>query len=96
MTKTNAQTRRPEDVCTRGWKEALNAWTPSVRVTSAVFKLTNAGEKPAPLTEIAEAAGYSPQRTADLIQQIFSRTGRTTEGMVYFEMAARREPSSRF
>src|SRR6266446_4822010 len=96
MTKPNALTQRAEDVFTRGWKEALNAWTPSVRVTSAVFRLTNAGEKPAPLTEIAEAAGYSPQRTADLILQIFSRTGRTTDGMVYLEMAATREPSSRF
>jgi len=96
MTRPNKQAQPAEDAFTRGWKAALKAWAPSVRITSAVFKLTNGGEKPARLTEIALAAGYPPERTAALIGQIFSRTARTTDGLIYLEMPTTRESSSRF
>ena len=51
---------------------------------------------PARLTEIALAAGYPPGRTSELISQIFSRTARTTDGLIYFEMPSTPESSSRF
>jgi len=79
-----------------GWKAALNAWAPAARVTSAVFKLTNAGEKPIALEQLAAIAGFPQDKTATLVLQFFANTARIQNGLVHLEMTITRQPSSRF
>ena len=78
------------------WSETMQAWAPAVRVTSAVFKLTNAGEKPADLEKLAAMAGFPPDQTATMVLQFFTNTARIQNGLVHLEMATTRQPSSRF
>lgn len=84
------------DNFTAGWKAALNVWAPAARVTSAVFKLTNAGEKPVALEKLAAISGFPPDETASLALQFFANTARIQNGLVYLEMATTRQPSTRF
>ena len=79
-----------------GWTETWQAWAPAVRVTSAVFRLTNAGEKPVALEKLAAIAGFPPDETTTLVLQFFTNTARIQNGLVHLEMATTRQPSSRF
>ena len=85
-----------KDNFTEGWKKVFQAWVPAVRVVLAVFKLTNAGEKPVALNELVAVAGFSTDETASLVSQFFSGEARIQDGLVHLEMATTRQPSSRF
>jgi hypothetical protein len=85
-----------KDNFTEGWKEVLQAWAPAARMFSAVFKLTNVGEKPVTLEKLAATAGVPPEEIAGLVSQFFGGEARIQDGLVHLEMATTRQPSSRF
>src|SRR5688500_5091450 len=97
MFKDYMQKAAAIDNFTAGWKDALNAWAPAARVTSAVFKLTNAGEKPVALEKLAATVGFLPYETAGFVLQFFStNTARIQNSLVHLEMTTTRQLSSRF
>jgi alkylmercury lyase len=79
-----------------GWETTIQKWVPAVRITSAVLKLTNAGEESASLKQLAALAGLSSDQTAGLAAQIFPKTARIQGGDLFLDLSSTRQPSSRY
>ena len=83
------------DDFTLGWRRALAAWAPAVRVTSALLKLTNAGERPTTAQRLAEVVGSPVDEATSLAIQVNPRA-RVRDGQVRLDMATRPGRGSRF
>ena len=78
-----------------GWRAALRTWTPAVRVTSALFKLTNAGEWSTTVHRLAGVSGLPPNDAVRLVTAM-SRGARVDGDSVRFEVETTPGPGARF